>query len=144
MSLRLKRLAVALAALVLAPHMPAQSPPPPLISSDVEHFWQAYDAVQQTSDLTLQADALNRLFFGRGTAGLRAFMEAKGYTPAQYLEAIHKYPKFWASVRPRTALAQDKVAAFGPMIENSGPCIRVCAPPRFILRSAASDQAVPR
>ncbi len=98
--------------------MPAQSPPPPVISSDVEHFWQAYDAVQQTSDLTLQADALNRLFFGRGTAGLRAFMEAKGYTPAQYLEAIHEYPKFWASVRPRSALAQDKVAAFGPMIEK--------------------------
>lgn len=96
----------------------AQAIPVPVVSSDVDHFWQAYDEIQKTQDPAAQADILKRLFVDKGTPGLTAFMQAKRYTPEKYLKAIHDYPKFWASIRPRTALAQEKVSAFGPSIEK--------------------------
>ena len=55
--------------------------------------------------LAEQRDLFQRLYIDQGTPGLAAFMEAKGYTADTYLNAIRAYPKYWDTVRPRTALA---------------------------------------
>lgn len=93
-------------------HAPASPPPadaraPVVVTADVDHFWEAYDAITATADTARQAALLDRLFLQRGTPGLRALMERRGYTPESYLQAIRDYPRFWASVRPNTLRADE-------------------------------------
>ena len=70
-----------------------------VIDDDIVNFWEAYDAITSTQDSVLQSQLLDSLYIQPGTAGLKAFMERKGYTPERYLHAINTYPKFWASIR---------------------------------------------
>lgn len=76
-----------------------------VVDDDVARFWSAYDAVRAETDPAKQQAAFERLYIEPGTPGLRAFMEAKGYTVDTYLGAIRDYPNYWATIRPRTALA---------------------------------------
>lgn len=99
------------ALVLLATALPAtaQAPASPsavrVTDDDVARFWTAYDAVRATQDPAEQRDLFQRLYIDQGTPGLAAFMEAKGYTADTYLNAIRAYPKYWDTVRPRTALA---------------------------------------
>ncbi len=87
----------------------AQTPSAPAtivtFTEDVDRFWIAYDAVRAESDSARQRALFERLYIQPGTAGLHALMEAKGYTIDTYLDAIRSYPRYWNTVRPRTALA---------------------------------------
>ncbi|MFZ4476519.1 MAG: hypothetical protein ACOYPR_15080, partial [Saprospiraceae bacterium] len=73
-----------------------------IITSDIDHFWEAYDKIQTTSDTSLQLEYLNSLFFEKGSEGLPLIMQARRYTPHEYQTAIHKYPLFWSSIRKNT------------------------------------------
>lgn len=87
----------------------AQAPTAPgaivVVDDDVARFWTAYDAVRGIADPAQQEAEFQRLYIDQGTPGLQAFMEAKGYDAATYVAAINAYPRYWDTVRPRTALA---------------------------------------
>jgi hypothetical protein len=51
--------------------------------------------------------AFQRLYLDPGTPGLQALTAARGYTLEQYVDAIDRYPAFWASIRPLTARANE-------------------------------------
>lgn len=91
---------------------------PPIVSVDVDHFWQAYDKIRSTNDPGVQEQILKTVFLDQGTPGLAAFMEAKGYTSEQYLQVIRNYPRFWTSIRLRTVLIREKSDQLAPMIER--------------------------
>lgn len=82
-----------------------QNPQPAFVTTDIDHFWEAYDQITATKDTIRQYDLLNRLYIGKGSPGLRALMEVRDYTPKSYLDAIRQYPRFWQSVRPNTRKA---------------------------------------
>ena len=73
-----------------------------VVTEDIDRFWEAYDAVRQTDDGVQQSRLFQTLYIDRGTPGLHAFMEAKGYSAQTYVDAIRAYPKYWDSVRPKT------------------------------------------
>ncbi len=77
-----------------------------IVTSDIDNFWIAYDKVQTTNDSTLQLNFLNTHFFERGSEGLPLIMEARRYTPQEYLTAIITYPLFWESIRKNTLMAK--------------------------------------
>jgi len=54
---------------------------PNIITSDIDHFWQAYDMVISTDDPDKQMQYFNELYLDKGTTGLNAIMEARSYTP---------------------------------------------------------------
>ncbi len=86
-----------------------------IVTEDIGRFWEAYDAVRRTDDSAQQLGLLQTLYLDRGTPGLHAFMEAKGYTAGTYVDAIRAYPKYWDSVRPKTGNVQaslGRVAAY--------------------------------
>lgn len=87
-----------------------------VISSDIDRFWQAYDQVRAEHDPARQRELLQKAFLDPGTAGLKAFMQAKGYDADCYLHAIRSYPKFWASMRSRTIALKQRGAEFEPQI----------------------------
>ncbi len=76
-----------------------------ITTSDITHFWNAYDKITATKDSAQQYDYLNTLFIDPGTPGLKAMMKAKAYTAKSYIDAIDQYPLFWNSVRANTLKA---------------------------------------
>jgi hypothetical protein len=77
-----------------------------IITSDIDNFWIAFDSVHTTTDTFQQLQILNRLYFDKGSAGLPLIMQARRYTPQEYLSVIHQFPLFWASIRPNTLRAK--------------------------------------
>ena len=80
---------------------------PRVVSTDIPNFWRAYDKIITTEDSVLQYRYLDSIFFQNGTEGLAGIREARDYTPRDYLTAINRYPKFWASIRENTLRADE-------------------------------------
>ncbi len=106
------------AALFLAILTTAAARAQPVEDSDVARFWNAFDAIRASTGPDDKRRALTREFIEPGSAGLHAFMQAKGYTADCYLEAIERYPKFWASIRPATLTLSSKVGDTQRYIED--------------------------
>lgn len=83
----------------------------PLIqTSDIDRFWNAYDAVRSAADRPTRLALFQRLYLDQATPGLRALIAARRYTLDQYVDAIESYPKFWNSIRPLTGRARGAAA----------------------------------
>ena len=65
----------------------AQTPKQTIVTTDIDNFWTAFDQLKTTTDSLKQLDILQQLYVDKGTPGLKAFMEAKGYTTAAWLNA---------------------------------------------------------
>jgi len=76
-----------------------------IFTSDLAHFWEAYDKITSTQDSVLQHQYLDSLYFQKGTIGLAGIRRARNYTAEDYINAINSYPKFWNSVRNNTLKA---------------------------------------
>jgi len=87
---------------VLITNSKAQTKQQTIVYTDIDNFWVAFDSLQTTTDSLTQFNILQRLYVDKGTPGLKAFMEAKGYTTEAWLACIRSYPKYWASIRPKT------------------------------------------
>jgi hypothetical protein len=89
----------------------AQQLKPGCYTADIDHFWQAFDRIRAGKDSAAQYQALQSLFLDPGTPGLKAIMKARNYTPKSYIDAINRYPEFWASIRANTLKAKSFAAA---------------------------------
>ncbi len=83
-----------------------QSNHPNIITNDIGNFWTAYDKIIDTADTIEQEKYLHELYLDKGTLGLAGIIQAKNYTPQDYLHVINNYPKFWASIRENTFKAK--------------------------------------
>ena len=100
-----------------------------IISDDITHFWEAYDAIQTTNDSIKQMELLQTLFIDKASLGQQKMMEARRYTPKEYLESIKNKPLFWNSIRASTEnideynkdlrAGVDKLAEIYPSLEMS-------------------------
>jgi Predicted Zn-dependent protease (DUF2268) len=73
-----------------------------IITSDIDNFWIAYDSIIATKDTLKQYNFLNKLYFEKGSYGLKTIREVKDYTAKDYLDAINNFPLFWATIRENT------------------------------------------
>lgn len=87
-----------------------------VVAADVDAFWAAYDSARTTTDSVAQLRIVQTRYIDRGTPGLRAFMAAKEYTAEDWVGAIRRYPRFWASIRPNTGRVQAAASAFAPAL----------------------------
>jgi hypothetical protein len=118
LSFCMKRLsAVILTVSIFICHGLAQSPSPDqrVFTSDIDHFWTAYDSVLTTTDSVQQLHYIQTLYIDKGTPGLRAFMEVRDYSAPGWVSLLRQYPKFWHSIRPNTL----SVKQYAPAIEAS-------------------------
>lgn len=100
-----------------------------IVSEDITHFWEAYDAIQTTDDTLKQMKFLQTLFIDKASLGQQKMMEARRYTPIEYLESIKDRPLFWNSIRANTEdidkfnkdlrAGIDKLAKVYPSLEMS-------------------------
>lgn len=78
-----------------------------IFTSDITHFWIAYDSIQQVN--SKKAELLESLFLSKKTEGLAEFMQIKHFDSTDYLTVIEKYPQFWKSIRPNTLIDSKKI-----------------------------------
>ncbi|MDW3651302.1 MAG: hypothetical protein R8P61_29765 [Bacteroidia bacterium] len=93
--------------LLLASKVWAQENTQKIYSSDVYHFWEAYDQIIATQDSAKQYQLLQELYFDKGSPGLTAIRQARRYSDKDYIDAINNHPLFWESIRPNTLKAID-------------------------------------
>lgn len=91
---------------------------PTVSSTDIDHFWDAYDEALATDDPVGQTQILQRRYIDRGTPGLKAFMAVKGYSAQSYVDAIRAYPRYWTSIRPHTLRARSAIAELEPELRK--------------------------
>lgn len=86
--------------ILLLTALSARAQQPVIVSTDVDHFWQAYDKIRSTPDTVLQQQYLRELYFDKASPGLQALRQVRRYEAKDYLDVIRLYPAFWASLRP--------------------------------------------
>ncbi|REC47430.1 Ig-like domain-containing protein [Chryseobacterium pennipullorum] len=89
-----------------------------VFTSDIDNFWNAYDHINKTDDFSEKISLINKLYIGKGTKGLKAFMEARAYTDTVFVKTIDSYPKFWNSIRPNTLSVKDKAAEMNSSVNK--------------------------
>jgi hypothetical protein len=87
-------------------------------TSDIDHFWQAYDSVATTNDTARQINFIQQLYVDKGTPGLSAFMKARNYNAKLWVQLIQKHPKFWKSIRNNTLSVKDQAPAIDKSIRR--------------------------
>ncbi|WP_230482592.1 DUF2268 domain-containing protein [Sphingomonas sp. Leaf21] len=90
---------------------------PPVVDTDIARFWTAFDAIQAAAPAD-RLKLIQTLYIDAGTPGLHALMAARRYTPQEYVDAIAKWPKFWASVRPLTARSRAATTTLNGDVER--------------------------
>lgn len=78
-----------------------------VFTSDITHFWEAYDKVVSTTDSALQYQYINDFYLSKASSGLHALQQVRQYDAESYVTSINKYPKFWESIRENTMKAEE-------------------------------------
>jgi hypothetical protein len=107
-----------LAALLSGATIATAQPATTVITTDVDHFWEAFDRIAATTDTATQRALLSTFFLDKASPGQRAMIAARRYTPDQYLHAIRSYPKFWRSIRANMMTAAQQAAAIDRGVEQ--------------------------
>jgi len=81
------------------------------VTSDIEHFWTAYDAGGSTGATTpFQTEYLDR-----ASLGLRDFIAARNVTAASLAAMVRTYPRYFASIRVSTLRLATDATVLGRM-----------------------------
>jgi hypothetical protein len=89
-----------------------------VFTSDIDHFWIAYDSAQTTTDSVQQLHYIQTLYVDKGTPGLKAFMELRNYSAAGWVGLQRQDPKFWRSIRPNTLTVKSSASAIEASIRR--------------------------
>lgn len=73
-----------------------------IISTDIEHFWDAYPKINNTKDTAVQYQLLRTLYLNKASDGLKSLIKNKEYTEQDFMEQFTKYPLFWQSLKVNT------------------------------------------
>ncbi|HEX8426276.1 hypothetical protein [Hymenobacter sp.] len=101
--------------------------PQRVFTTDLDHFWTAYDSIRTTKDSLKQVRFFNRIYLSKGSPGLKAFQEVKGNSVGLWVSSIRRYPRFWNSIRPRTQLtkaAAQEIEASLAKLKTLYPALR--------------------
>jgi len=89
-----------------------------IFTTDIDHFWKAYDTIQKVQDFTKKLLLINEYYLSKKSKGLEAFMNLRDYNDSLYIKLIERYPKFWNSIRSNTLSAKAKTAEFNKAIAD--------------------------
>jgi hypothetical protein len=103
-----------------------------VLTADIDHFWQAVDALSNCKTHTDSVSAIQKLYFDRATDGLIDFIAARDLTAEAQLQLVARYPKFYASIRKNTLevkksekVIQELFTKFQSLYANFKP-FKVC------------------
>ena len=69
------------------------------VTSDLANFYNALESISETSDTITHPIILNSEFLSKASIGQKRMIEARRYTPEEYINSILTKPKFWNSIK---------------------------------------------
>jgi len=78
-----------------------------VLTEDIDHFWDAFDHLENCNSYQDSIYCLRSLYFEKGTAGFNDFISKYNYTPQDFVKSISQYPKFFKSVRNNTLVVKN-------------------------------------
>lgn len=87
------------AALCVSGALSGQSGQVQIITSDIGHFFEAYDRVSAKPDSAERVRIVQEYYISKASPGLLAMMRARDYQDYEYAEAMVRYPQFWNAIR---------------------------------------------
>jgi hypothetical protein len=78
-----------------------------VLTADIDHFWQAVDALRLCKTSVDSIATFQRLYIDRATDGLIDFIALRDITAEQLVQLVGKYPKFYASIRKNTLAVKN-------------------------------------
>lgn len=79
-----------------------------IFTSDINHYWEAYDQIKKTNDTHKKYELINNLYIDKASDGLKAFMKKRNLNDTLFIENIEKLSKYWNSVRNSTLEIKSK------------------------------------
>ena len=73
-----------------------------IFTSDIDHYWEAYDQIKKTDDNNKKYQLIHTLYIDKASDGLKSFMKKRDLTDSLFVKNIEKLPKFWSSIRNST------------------------------------------
>jgi hypothetical protein len=75
------------------------------VTTDIDNFWEAYDALEISSD---SIATIQQLYIDKASPEFEKFLEARNFTAEQYIDWIKFAPDFWKTIRPLTLAVKKK------------------------------------
>ncbi|TDX02325.1 DUF2268 domain-containing putative Zn-dependent protease [Dinghuibacter silviterrae] len=93
--------------------------PWPLVSTtDITHFWKAYDSVVTVTDTVAQDSFIQRLYLDQGSAGLKDISAIRHWTAARIRMSIDAHPAFWSSIRGKTLAIPEEAPRIRELMQR--------------------------
>jgi hypothetical protein len=73
-----------------------------VLTADLDHFWQAVDALALCKTPADSVATFQRIYIDRATDGLIDFIAVRDITAEKLVQLVGRYPKFYASIRENT------------------------------------------
>lgn len=89
-----------------------------VLTQDIDHFWEAFDALKKCKTHTDSVKAIQQLYLDRATDGLVDFIKVRDFTAEKFVHQIAGRPKFYASVRPNTFKVKEAAPAIDSVFMN--------------------------
>lgn len=79
-----------------------------IISSDIDHFWNAFDSLKSQQSTVDSLKIIRTIFVEHASEGLRQYMKAANCYELQYLETIRKRKNDYLAVRKKSQMVEGK------------------------------------
>jgi hypothetical protein len=77
-------------------------------TSDIENFWKAFDKLKYASNKNDSIKIIQTEYIDISTNFFKEFIKVRNFTAEEYVSLIHKYPKFWSSIRKETEKVNNR------------------------------------
>ena len=81
-----------------------------LVTSDIDHFWRAYDLAASRSTSEERAEVYRHEYFDKGSAGLIDYYVIKIRSITNFVRVLDTHPRYYASLRASSLRVAAQVA----------------------------------
>lgn len=89
-----------------------------ILTEDINHFWEAYDELENCKTKADSIRAFQELYIDRATEGLIAFIKVRDFDAPEYYSKVKQYPKFWKSIRNNTFEVRSMIPEIKQIYED--------------------------
>lgn len=99
-----------------------------IITSDLDNFWIAYDALENSED---SVQTFQEFYIDKASPEFEKFLELREFKAKEYVDWINATPKFWRTVRPMTMEVKNKKADFDSIYQQMDKLYNEFQPPNI-------------
>lgn len=87
-------------------------------TTDVRHFWNAYDHLAKATTTPDSIDIFEQEYIETASPDFKKFLKARDFTAEEYVKLISVVPAFWTSVRPLTEQIANRTGEIDQMFDS--------------------------